>query len=321
MKLNFLRKNTFWILLRTAVILLLGHVIYSKFKSIPQNLTVSGLSKSFLDPETIFILCTILILSYFNWLFEVKKWNLLVTPGAKEASHWNTILVGNLLGVITPGRIGEYAGRALLSKNISKPQAIYANFICSLGQNTSNFLVGLPLMYLLISKNEIFGKNIDFSLFFISILGCIILLFSLFNQHVLIAWLKNLRQLNILGQLYEFIPHQKVIGRLLVWSLIRYFVYALQYYLVLTAFCNDLDPIYALSGIGTIYIYKSLLPLPSAFGLILRVQLAILVWGGFSVYMNGIIISSLILWIFNQFIPALMGLPSFWNATRTKNEF
>lgn len=304
-------------LLRIAVILLLGLVIFNKFNSIQLNITIEGLTSKIINNRTVGFLCLILILSYFNWFFEVKKWGILVNNNKTKVQHWKSILIGNLMGIITPGRIGEYAGRAIASQDIGKVQAVYANFLCSLAQNICNFLPGIPLMYYLTRRVEIFGSTVDFIFFILAILTSVFMVIIFLNQKFLIAWITQLKKYADLLHLSEvIIPRQSTNFQLLFWSTLRYLVYSFQYYLALLAFSTEIEVQYALAGIGAIYIYKSLMPLPSAFGIVLRVQLAILIWGKLSPYLDGVILASLTIWLFNQLLPAVIGLPSFWKATQ-----
>lgn len=310
---DFLKKRIILTTIRTAVICLLCYVVFNKLKSVRTEISFEDIYLKLLDFNTLSYILLVVALSFYNWYTEVIKWKLLVNPSNTDESFWKPILVGNLLGIITPCRLGEYAGRALMSPQLDKSHAIYANFICSLGQNAVNFLIGVPLMYLFVRQYEIVNSFFDHTILYFSLTIGIFLIILLFQQKLLIRLLTRWDTFKRISVLHV---ENRTNAKLLCWSILRYAIYTFQYFLALQAFGVNLSFLSAITGIGTIYVLKSILPLPSVFGVVLRVQLALLVWAELSPDFIGIILASLALWLFNQFIPALLGLPAFWKATQ-----
>lgn len=313
---DFLRNRIVSNIIRAIVICLLCYVAFNKLRSAGAEISFEDACLKLLDFNILSYILLIVALSFLNWHTEVIKWKLLANSSNTEGSYWSPILVGNLLGIITPGRLGEYAGRALMSPHLDRSHAIYANFICSIGQNAVNFLIGVPLMYIFVRQHEIIDTLLDQTILYFSLIIGILMILVLFQQKLFI---RLLARVGVFKRLSLLQVENRTNAKLLYWSIVRYAIYTFQYVLALQAFGANLSYPAAITGIGTLYIFKSILPLPSVFGVILRVQLALLVWAELSPDFNGIILASLALWLFNQFIPGLLGLPTFWKTTESQN--
>lgn len=309
---DFLKKSIIANTIRATVICLLCYVAFNKLISVGAEISFEDACLKLLDFNILSYILIIAALSFLNWYTEVLKWRLLVNSSNSEKSNWSPILVGNLLGIITPARLGEYAGRALMSPHLDRSQVFYANFICSIGQNAVNLSLGVPLMYIFVRQHEILEPYLDQTILYFSFIIGIFLIIVLFHQRLLF---RLLARWDIFKKLSIVHIGNSTNAKLLYWSIVRYAIYTFQYVLALQAFDANLSYSAAVTGIGTLYIFKSILPLPSVFGVILRVQLALLVWAELSPDFNGIILASLALWLFNQFIPGLLGLPKFWKRT------
>lgn len=84
-----------------------------------------------------------------NWILEGRKWQLLMAPfeniSLKKAIK--IIVSGVAVGIVTPGRIGEYAGRLVASDPTQKTEVITATLLGSIAQNFWNILGGVALSY------------------------------------------------------------------------------------------------------------------------------------------------------------------------------
>jgi len=81
----------------------------------------------------------------------------------------------------------------------------------------------------------------------------------------------------------------------------------MQYFLMLRYFGIAVGPIEGLTGIATIYLFQTSIPLPPLMGLVARGELAIFIWGNFSANEINILAATFALWIINIIIPALIG--------------
>ena len=101
--------------------------------------------------------------------------------------------------------------------------------------------------------------------------------------------------------------NRQTLSRTLVFALLRYLVYSLQYYWPLQYFGISLSLSPGLAGIGTIFLLQTSIPLPPFLGLVVRGSLALYVWGFYDTNEVAILASTFVLWILNIILPALIG--------------
>jgi hypothetical protein len=88
---------------------------------------------------------------------------------------------------------------------------------------------------------------------------------------------------------------------------VRYLVFSFQYYLVLNLWGVHLQlfPMYV--GLAGLYLFQTIIPLPPIYSLIVRGETSVLVWGIWGVAPITAMTASYMLFIFNLFVPAVIG--------------
>ncbi|MCZ2100261.1 MAG: flippase-like domain-containing protein [Chitinophagales bacterium] len=260
----------------------------------------------------VFLLMAIIGLMVFNWYLEGKKWQLLMSPF--EAIHIRKaikiVLAGIATGIFTPGRVGEYAGRALTSDKNQKPEVITATLLGSIAQNFWNIAGGLTFSYYFL-KNVFSVTNAWFVPFTILIAIQIVLLLLLY-YHLPKAvdfvtnntWLHKYKDRLTSLRLYS----SSLLHRVLLLSLLRYAVYVGQYVLIMIFLHVEVSPGLMLANITGIYLIQTGIPLPTIMSIIARGELAILVWSASGVSSIIALAATFLLWFINLIIPALGGL-------------
>jgi hypothetical protein len=256
-----------------------------------------------------------IILMPFNWLIEISKWKLLVNniqPFSLKQSAIG-VLIGIAVGVVTPARVGEYAGRLAGVEAENRSQALMLNFINSISQNLINFIIGiLGGFYFLVFKFQI-DITIATSFFILAVLIALLALFFYFNiQKIINVTLKLPFSSYIMKWIDKLLSIKEipisVLRKVLNLSFWRYMIYMIQYVLVLKFFGLDIEYYKIMAGVSLIYLVQTGIPLPPLSSLLARGQIAILVWSGFSLSMTAILAATFILWVINLIIPALFGL-------------
>jgi hypothetical protein len=84
-------------------------------------------------------------------------------------------------------------------------------------------------------------------------------------------------------------------------------VFSFQYYLVLNLWGVNLPlfPMYV--GLASLYLFQTIIPLPPIYSLIVRGETSVLVWGVWGIAPITAMTASYMLFIFNLFIPAVIG--------------
>ena len=262
----------------------------------------------------LFLIFAIIVMP-FNWLIEISKWKLLVNniqPFSLKQSATG-VLIGIAVGVVTPARVGEYAGRLAGVEADNRSQALMLNFINSISQNLINFIIGiLGGFYFMVFKFQI-DITIATSFFILAVLIALLALFFYFNiQKIINVTLKLPFSSYIMKWIDKLLSIKEipisVLREVLNLSFWRYMIYMIQYVLVLKFFGLDIEYYKIMAGVSLIYLVQTGIPLPPLSSLLARGQIAILVWSGFSLSMTAILAATFILWVINLIIPALFGL-------------
>jgi len=191
--------------------LLLGVVLVWLFYQQLQTGNNSSL-EAFERKDTFYLyLGMAVVLMPLNWVLESVKWTYLLPEVAKMS--WKNgvmqVLKGITLGIITPGRLGDYGGRLIHMEKPHHMHALAATFAGSLAQNIIQFLTGAVCIYLLMDKLMVF--NYDYFLIWIiltfSVICALFVLF--FYPKQLHVWVSGVPWLNK----YEWLKKNVVTGK------------------------------------------------------------------------------------------------------------
>lgn len=246
-----------------------------------------------------------------NWLIESYKWGSGMNSYNATISHGDAIisvLSGVTLGIITPARVGEYAGRMILVGKEKYAQSLIVTFLCSISQLLVTLIIGGVTFMLSYKSFEFEGFSYDLIVYLglgvFAVLFCAYLnlaqVISLFEK---VEWLKN-KMKGLSGIENNFGLQIK----LLLLAAGRYLVYTLQYILVLR-FCGVAVASWLLfSHITMIFFLQSLMPLPPFASFFARTGIALVILASLNINELVNVMSSMILWIINLSLPALAGL-------------
>lgn len=254
--------------------------------------------------NSLLILTTVLLL-FLNWGIEVFKWQLF-TKSIERISFtkaWQSVWMGVCIGNLTPGRLGEFAGRVLFFKPEHRAKATTLHFVSGIVQLVVTIVMGCTGLFC-------FSGMID-AKYFNPILiaeGVLLLVFTvlLWRVNKVIVWLKAT---NFLKK-YDF-SHLEIIRsmllKMLFLSTIRYLVFSFQFYLLLAA-CGVQGNIYHIAGAITItYLLLSTIPMISFIEVAIRAFVVVLLFGGLGSNNWKLSIAATLLWLINIVIPSVFG--------------
>ncbi len=305
------KKTTFLALVfKTIVFFGMLWLIYEKVWLPNQQVSYLDHLKSIANSGSILYITSCVLLAPINWLFESKKWRLLVSPFQSLDWYKTTaaILSGITLGVLTPSRLGEYGGRLLHIKEGNRGKALYAHFMGSLSQNIPILLFGSLAGGVYFSKHYFSNELFSISLAFILLCFTAILILLYLQNDSMTDRIFNQRWL----QKYTngFIPTKydvKLLSEVAFYSLMRYLVYVSQYLLLLYYFNINISFPEAVMGVMVIYLFQTGLPLPPALSVLARTELALIVWSVYDTNQLSILMVPLLLWMINLLVPAIIG--------------
>lgn len=241
-----------------------------------------------------------------NWLLEAVKWRSLLAIHLRVSFVYvlRAVMGGVALSIFTPGRIGEYGGRLMFMPAEAKWPVVISTLVGSYSQNLIAFSTGILSCILLFPGfllAKIFGLiSIGVALYIFFKLSKVILQISTWRIHSIFT-----RIALYLRYIDDYKP--KVLTKVLCIALLRYFIYTIQYVLILHAFEPDIQPIHLLLGISAIFLFQTLFPLPPGADVMARANLGLILWSGTGMSELSISLASLIIWLINLLIPALIG--------------
>jgi len=249
-----------------------------------------------------------------NWLAETRKWHQIVRQYEPMSTRRALLAVwiGVCFSLFTPNRVGEYGGRILLVRPENRWKAVIANIVGNYGQLLVLLTAGLWGATYFLNRFWIDDSTWFGPIGWLIGLGLVVLYFFYFNLGILVPLARRIvlpRRLQFLWAEVQILQqfNRQELGSILVWAVIRYIVYATQYFLLLRFFGINPDFTAGYAGIAAIFLVQTSLPLPPLAGLVARGNLAVQVWSFFGANEISSLAATFALWIINLILPALIG--------------
>ncbi|MFM2145559.1 MAG: hypothetical protein RL732_395 [Bacteroidota bacterium] len=260
----------------------------------------------------------VVLLMMVNWGIEALKWQLAIrlVQSVSWSRSYKAILAGTTLAFFTPNRMGEYLGRIFYLDEQHRIKAISLTIVGSMAQIIITFLFGTAGLLVVHGRlMQVYAVNpmmeLGFNAFFYG-MGAVLLVFLVFYFRFswLARWLGRLPLANKFKASWEILAAfpAGALLQLLLLSLIRYLVFIIQYYLLFRLFDVQLDPWQAFWSMSVVFLVMAIIPTIALFtDLGVRWKTSISVLQLFSPNIVGILATSLLIWIINLVIPALLG--------------
>lgn len=304
--LSYKTKQLFLKLIKLSIVFGAFYFIYNRLTTNEHlNFTVFI---EFLNENDVFSLKTILfllVLTFFNWFFEISKWQNLVNT-IEDISFVNAAkqsLAALTASLFTPNRIGDYAAKAVYFKSSKRRRIILLNLTSNMMQMTVTTVFGVIGFCFFI-----YTYNPDISYYklgrFIIILG-IILSFTIVGAKQTKFTIKGFSIQKVIDFI-KSIP-KKTHQKNALFSVIRYLIFSFQFYMFLTLFGVDVYYSNAMIVITTMYLLASIIPSVFIFDVVIKGSVALYVFE--IVGVNDLTILSIItlMWILNFVLPSLIG--------------
>ena len=299
-------KQFFFVLIKLSIVVGAFYFIYNK---VVNNNALSfydfidfSLKSNVFSTKNVIIL---LVLSIFNWFFEILKWKTLV-------SFTQTISFHNALkqslstltaSLFTPNRIGEYGAKALYYKSGSRKRVMLVNLISNFLQMSVTTILGIIgfVFFILTYDPDLNYYKIAKFLVFV-VLGVVFLIFGIAKNRFKI---KGFSLEKVKHFILEF-PKKKLVKGF-IFSLIRFLIFSFQFYFLLQIFKVELSYLEAMTLITSMYLIVSIIPSIFIFDVIVKGSVAVYLFSIAGV--NELIILCIItlMWILNFVIPSLIG--------------
>ncbi|WP_235833569.1 hypothetical protein [Algibacter lectus] len=263
---------------------------------------------SFLSAKAVFSIkntLILLILSGFNWFFEIIKWQTLISNLKKTSLNQATKqTLGSLTAsLITPNRIGEYGAKAMFYPPKLRKRVMLTNLISNLQQMSVTIILGAIGLFAFINTYNLeanYGHLIVTVV--IGIITVSLILLGLAQYEIGIKWTPLLK----LKVFIKNFPGEKIrIGFSL--SLVRYAIFSFQFFYLLQIFQIEISYLDSMMVITTMYLLVSIIPTIFIFDVVIKGSVAVYLFEFLGV--NDLVILSVItiMWILNFVLPSLIG--------------
>ena len=273
-----------------------------------QKIQIENLLAALSQSQRIFILLALLILP-INLLLQFLKWRLVVRrekTNVPAATLWSSMFVGLSLGLVTPGRVGDFARTAFV-KNVNKSGVLGLLLVDKTITLFVIYVLGLTSLTRfvnILTQQAILSLVIGLGIIFLGLL--IVLQRRGFDFH---TWKRGIiKKWSFLERVVSGIEKASLdfMAQLLVITVVHVFIYCFQLFLLTRAF-QPITLIDALSASFAIMFTKSLLPV--SFGdLGVREGAAVYFFGRFDISAPAAFNAALLLFLINVLIPGIIGL-------------
>ncbi|MEP3838125.1 MAG: lysylphosphatidylglycerol synthase domain-containing protein [Algibacter sp.] len=293
-------------LIKISIVVGAFYFIYNKLTnntelSFSEFIAFSTKNEVFAKKNIIFLL----LLSLFNWFFEILKWKTLVSFIKKTS--FKTALkqsLGSLTAsLLTPNRIGEYGAKAMYYSVHLRKRVVLVNLFSNMLQMCATTLFGAIGFSLFILNYNPDINYVKLSKFILIVLSSLILLGFVISKSRFI--IKDFSVKKIRQFILEFPKNKLVLG--LLFSILRYAIFSFQFYFLLHIFKIEFSYAHAMIIISSMYFIASSIPSIFIFDVVVKGSIAVYLFS-FAGVNELIILSSItIMWLLNFVVPSLFG--------------
>lgn len=257
-----------------------------------------------------FLLLSVALLAPANWMLEAIKWKMLlqkiqpVSPG----KAFSSTLTGIAFSIVTPNKIGDFAGRILYIDDKNKLRAAIAVLISNLSQTIVTYLFGIAgLIYFNIAH----PGNWQMLTLAGALVSSVLLVFIYLRIDLIAGWAEKrpwLRKVIISIRILKRYSKTDLL-QLLAVSFIRFCVYTLQFLLLANVLGAGVPWASGFLVSGLMFWMITVIPSIFLADLGVRGFVAGLLFTDTAIATNSmaILAGSYLIWLLNLILPAIIG--------------
>ena len=250
----------------------------------------------------------VILMMFLNWLVEALKWRYMISKieNISIMTAYRAVFTGITVSTFTPNRIGEYGGRVFCLEKGDRIKAVFITVLCSMSQLLVTILYGSISLFILFDEILIDKTFLSVSLLILLNLS---LLFSYFNISHIINFLGKFKLIKSFKKYLEVLVmyNYKDLIIAFIYSNTRYFIFSLQFIILLHVFGINISFMDAILSVMLIFFFITITPTITIAEIGVRGSVAIFVLGLFSSNDIAILSSTTLLWLINLIIPAIIG--------------
>ena len=250
----------------------------------------------------------VILMMFLNWLVEALKWRYMISKieNISIMTAYRAVFTGITVSTFTPNRIGEYGGRVFCLEKGDRIKAVFITVLCSMSQLLVTILFGSISLFILFDEILIDKTFLSVSLL---IFLNLFLLFSYFNISHIVNFLGKFKLIKSFKKYLEVLVmyNYKDLIIAFIYSNTRYFIFSLQFIILLHVFGINISFMDAILSVMLIFFFITITPTITIAEIGVRGSVAIFVLGLFSSNDIAILSSTTLLWLINLIIPAIIG--------------
>lgn len=299
-------KQFFFVLIKLSIVVGAFYFIFKKIVS-HEELDFRDFL-AFLNKNDVFSLKNMLfliILSGFNWFFEILKWQTLVSY-VKAISFKNALeqsLGALTASILTPNRIGEYGAKAIYYSTSFRKKIVLLNLLGNIMQMSMTVLFGSVGIIIFTQTYPIEFNFLKIGKFIVILIIISLFAFFLFQD-------KNFKikgySINDVLNFYKKIPRSRLIISSFL-SFVRYIIFSFQWYYLLQIFGVNVSYYNAMVVITTMYFFASIIPTIFIFDVVVKGSVAVYLFSIIGVNELTILCIIMTMWLLNVVLPSVFG--------------
>lgn len=252
----------------------------------------------------------VLLLAPLNWFWESRKWKLAMQKiyAVTSWTSYKAILTGIAFAMVTPGKIGDFAGRILYVPHAKKLKATLATLMTNVIQVMATSLMGcIGIAYFMFNYANEWLKN-----FLFIFAGLILLIVALVLSSK--YWWYRCMQFKIIQTIVKSLRilrryDKRTIFKIFVLSLCRFLTYNIQFLYLANLLGSQTPWIHGLFATLLFFWLITLIPSLIISDIGVRGFLASMLFIDTGLTANGISLlsASYIIWLLNLILPAILG--------------
>ncbi|MCD4696020.1 MAG: lysylphosphatidylglycerol synthase domain-containing protein [Bacteroidales bacterium] len=323
---NIHKNKTYNYIIRFTIVAATYYFIYKQiFEHRKLDYVVNSFKDLIHEPHVSFLITWTVLLMIVNWGIESLKWQFLINKVEKVSflKSFEAILSGISVSIFTPNRVGEWFGRVFIMKKANPWKGVFITMIGSFSQLLITIIVGsISLVFYIPIYFQDSGFYSIYLLYGV-ILLVVVIITALILIYLNISIIPGFVSRIIKQRFSHFNDYLSVISSystfelltVLLLSLLRYCVFAIQFYILLMMFSVEIPITHGLMVISLVFFIMTAIPTVTLAELGVRGSVSLYFiglyferFGEISDKINiGIVSSTSTLWLINLAFPALLG--------------
>lgn len=305
MTLPYKTKQFFVVLIKLSIVVIAFYFVYHKLNT-NDELELSDFM-TFLRKNDLFSIQNLIFLAFltiFNWIFEILKWNHLVSSvisiSFKNAAEQS--LAALTASLLTPNRIGEYGAKAIYYPSTIRKKIMLLNLVGNMLQMGTTIIFGIIGLLFFINNYPLKLEYTKLALLFF-----FILIFSVGVYGLKKNWFE-IKGFSM-EKIYEFIKGIpfNIKSKAFIFSVVRYLIFSFQFYFLLQIFDVSITYFNGMMVITSIYFISSIIPSIFIFDVIIKGSVAVYLFSMVGVNDFTVLCVTTLMWLLNFVLPSVFG--------------